>query len=130
MNRKLTMNLLLLIALLTFALPALAQQDPFANAPTTQEMGDNFRGAIDVFWIVIQAVIALIGFVLVAMGLHGFYQASDNRGGGQSSVGKSFAGVLFGVLMILLPLTVGTLGKSIFGDKAARPQAIQLAPEG
>lgn len=127
MNRKLL--LFLIILLMASASPAFAQNDVFASAPTADELGENVNSTIEVFWVVVQAVLAFVGFVLCAKGLYGFYQASDANNGGRASIGKSVVAVVMGAMLVLLPLTVGTLGKSIFGEDASRPQRIELTPE-
>lgn len=104
-------------------------QDAFSSAPSGQQMAQNATGTVNAFYVFIQALVCLAGFLLVCKGLYTFWMVSKENGQGQNTIGKGLTGCGIGVLMIMLPLTVGTLGKSVFGDQAARPRAIELAPQ-
>lgn len=121
--------LLVAMFILMTVLPTLAFAQDFSSAPSGAQIATNMTTTTNAFWNFIQAVVCLVGFIMVCVGLYGFYKVTKEKGQGQSSIPLALTGCVVGVLMIMLPLTVGTLGKSVFGDQAARPARIQLTPQ-
>lgn len=130
MNRK-TALMLLVLGILMLVEPSLAfaQSDPFANAPSGAQVADNMTNTTNSLFLFIQGLVCLVGFVIACMGVYGFYKVTKEKGQGQTSLPMSITGCVVGMAMIMLPLTIGTLGKSVFGDAAGRPARIQLTPQ-
>lgn len=116
---------LMLVPLLLLPMVAMAQ---FSSAPDAQQIATNGTNAANAFSILIQSCVCLVGFVICCVGVYGFYRVTVEKGQGQHTIGRSLAGCVVGVLMVMLPLTVGSLGKTIFGDQMSQPQRIQITP--
>ncbi len=124
-------KIILLMLFLFLAMPLTGMaQDPMSGAPSLQEMAQNGTKATNAIGILVQAVVCLVGFILVCMGLYGFYRVNKEKGQGQHSIGAALVGCVVGMFMFVLPLTIGSLGQTMFGDKMKRPDMIQLAPSG
>ncbi|MGH8605579.1 MAG: hypothetical protein ACREXR_23130, partial [Gammaproteobacteria bacterium] len=96
--------------------------------PSAVAVADNMTKTANGFFTLIQAIVVLVGFVITCIGVFTFYKVTKEKGQGQSSIGMALAGCFVGVLMIMLPLTIGSLGKSVFGDQAGRATKIDLSP--
>lgn len=118
---------LMLIAFLMLPVAGMAQ-DAFSGAPSGKQMAQNVTDTANSFSVMIQAIIALVGFIITCVGVYGFYRVTKEKGQGQASIPLSLAGCVVGMLMIMLPLTIGTLGKSLFGDQMQRPSRIEITP--
>lgn len=125
-RNKLT-QLMLVSTLLMAPVVAMAQQ--LSSAPSAAQVAQNGTNTLNSFSIMIQAAVCLVGFIICCSGIYGFYRVTKEKGQGQHSIGASLAGCVVGVLMIMLPLTVGSLGKSLFGDQMSQPQRIQITPQ-
>jgi hypothetical protein len=91
-------------------------------------MAKNGTTAANSVGLLVQALVCLVGFLLVCMGLYGFYRVTKEKGQGQHSMGLAITGCVVGMFMFVLPLTIGSLGKTMFGDKMERGAPIQLSP--
>ncbi|MDQ1090705.1 uncharacterized membrane protein YidH (DUF202 family) [Xanthomonas sacchari] len=119
--------LLVMLALIT-PFSAFAQ-DQMTGAPDIKQIAQNGADTANGVFNFIQAVTCLVGFVIVCLGVYGFYRVTKEKGQGQASIPLALTGCVVGVLMVMLPLTVGSLGKSVFGDQAGRPQRINITPQ-
>lgn len=123
-----TAALLLILATLITPFGALAQ-DQLSGAPDLKQIAQNGTETANGLFNLIQALVCLVGFLIVCFGVYGFYRVTKEKGQGQASIGLALTGCVVGVLMVMLPLTVGSLGKSLFGDQAGRPQRINITPQ-
>lgn len=126
-NKLVVLSALMLLVFLATPMIGLAQ-DPFSSAPSGKQMAENATATANSFSVLIQSIVCLVGFVITCAGIYGFYRVNKEQGQGRASIATSLAGCVVGVCMILLPLTIGTLGKSLFGDQMARPTRIDITP--
>lgn len=126
MKFNLQTNLMWLVLLSLMLLPE--QADAFTSAPSGKEVAQNVTDTANGFSLMIQSIVCLVGFVICCVGVYTFYRVTKEKGQGQASIPLAMSGCVVGVAMILLPLTIGTLGKSLFGDQMARPSRIEITP--
>ncbi|MEB1409520.1 hypothetical protein [Xanthomonas campestris] len=125
----LAMATLLLVCLSLLTPFGAFAQDQMSGAPDVKTIAQNGSETANGVFMLIQSVVCLVGFIIVCIGVYGFYRVNKEKGQGQASIATSFVGCIVGVLMVMLPLTVGTLGKTVFGDQAGRPQRINITPQ-
>ena len=121
-----TSNIVLLLAI---ACAALVIADPAFAQMRSVDLGErvqSWTGLANNTGFLIQAVIALLGFILMCIGLYGCYKMNDQNPG-NFTWGKAIGGAIVGAAMFFLPLTLGTLGNTLFGT-TEQGAPIRVAP--
>lgn len=100
-----------------------------AQALTSVDINERVRastGLANNLGFLIQALVALVGFIVMCIGLYGCYKMNDQNPG-NFTWGKALSGALVGAALFFLPLTLGTLGNTLFGT-TERGTPIRVAP--
>lgn len=124
MNHSITR---VLLTLLVFALcfgVAGAQELSSVDLNTTAE---NSGKVVNSAGVVLQGVMAFLGLCMILIGAYQMYQANKEDGQGRAKYSTAIVAMVAGAFLFFGPLTVGTLGKTLF-NTSARPATIQVIP--
>lgn len=120
-----------IVVLISVVLAAALFADPAFATNNIQSVDLNQRvqswtGLINNTGFLVQALIALLGLIVMCIGLYGCYKMNDQNPG-NFTWGKAIGGAIVGALMLFVPLTLGTLGQTLFGT-TNQGSPIRVAP--